>query len=118
MTKSRGIGRGGARANSGPKKKPAAPPTHVEGKGDSEPVIPSGLSAEERRKFLDELADETLANVMANDPSGAARVNAARAVQDRTRGKPLPAKPQDDQCDFDDHWGTLLDAPKPIARAN
>src|SRR4051812_23094817 len=79
MTKSRGIGRGGARPNSGPKPKPIAPAT-------KKPVN-SKLSAQELAKLHVELAIETLSNIAANGAAEAARVSAAKAIVEIAKGE-------------------------------
>jgi hypothetical protein len=131
VTKSKLVGRGGARAGSGRKPKPVAGPAYVAGepRSDAErrqasdasaaPIIPAGLSLEERHKFLEDLADETIATIMATGTSESARVAAARDTRDRIRGRPRPgvaAKPDEPDM-FDDHWGSLLDVQQP-ARKN
>jgi hypothetical protein len=118
MTKSTGVGRGGARPNSGPKKKPIAGPTQVAGAANATPIIPVGLSDEERDKFIAGLCRETLATIMVHGKSESARVAASRELLDRSLGKPKPApatKP--DQSDFfEDGWGDLLKSRQPATR--
>jgi hypothetical protein len=120
MTKSKGVGRGGARPNSGPKKKPIAGQTQVAGAANSGPIIPAGLNAEELKKVCEALAYETLATIARDGASENARVAASRELLDRSLGKPKPgtaAKP--DQNDlFDDGWGTLLKSGQAAGRTN
>jgi hypothetical protein len=130
MTKPTKSKRGGARAGAGRKPKPVAGPTHVAGEPlsgaergpASDPIIPAGLSPEERRKFLDGLADETLATIMATGTSESARVAAARETKDRILGKPKPGTAaQSDKLDVleqPDPWGSLLDVVQQPARKN
>jgi hypothetical protein len=116
MTKSKMVGRGGARAGSGRKKKAVAGPTQVlsdcrsNEDRNSGPIIPVGLGAEDLKQFCENLAYETLATVAVTGTSESARVAASRELLDRSLGKPKPgiaAKP--DQNDlFDDGWGNLL----------
>jgi hypothetical protein len=119
MTKSKGIGRGGARPNSGPKKKPVAGPTQVAGEPNAAPIIPSGLSEEQLRKFCEALAYETLATVATLGASENARVAASRELLDRSLGKPKPGtavNPDQNDLFADDGWGDLLRPP--VAQAN
>jgi hypothetical protein len=112
MTKSRNIGRGGARPGAGRKQKPAAGPTAIGS------IIPPGLDDDGQKKFCEDLALETLATIAATGTSESARVAASRELLDRTRGKPSPAKPAEaDQGDAGDHWGELLGSGKPTAKA-
>jgi hypothetical protein len=121
MTKSKLVGRGGARPGAGRKQKPVAGPTCVAGElrsggersptaDTSGPIIPAGLSEEEIDKFCRAVARETLVTVAMTGTSESARVAASRELNDRILGKPKPgtaAKP--DQSDmFDDGWGNLL----------
>jgi hypothetical protein len=107
MTKSRNIGRGGARPGAGRKAKPVAGPTEI-GFGAA-PIIPPGLDDEGQRKFCESLAFETLATIAATGTSESARVAASRELLDRCRGKPSPAKPAEaEQSDAGDHWEGLL----------
>src|ERR1019366_1935178 len=91
MTKAKGD-HGGKRIGAGRKAKPRAGPTRMAGDSGSpfDTIIPANLSPEERRKFLDGLADETLATIMATGTSESARVAAARETKDRILGKPQP----------------------------
>ena len=121
VTKSKLVGRGGARAGAGRKRKPVAGPTHVVGdprsvdeRGSdanaSAPIIPANLSAEDLKKFCEALAFETLATIAVTGTSEPARVAASRELLDRAQGKPKPgtaAKPDSPDL-FDDGWGTLL----------
>ena len=121
MTKSTGVGRGGVRPNSGPKKKPIAGPTQVAGAANAAPIIPAGLSDEDRDKFIAGLCRETLATIMVHGKSESARVAAVREFHDRILGKPRPgvaANP--DQLELGgDGWGDLLKSKQPAAwRAN
>ena len=131
MTKSKMVGRGGARVGSGRKRKPVAAPTIVAGKINPEselnsvgprfPIVPVGLDAEDLKKFCETLAYETLATVAVTGTSESARVAASRELLDRSLGKPKPApatKP--DQSDFfEDGWGDLLKSRQPASgRAN
>lgn len=127
MTKSKLVGRGGARAGSGRKKKSVAGPTRVVGEIGAQsalisaPIIPIGLSAEDLKQFCETLAYETLATVAVTGTSESARVAASRELLDRSLGKPKPApatKP--DQSDFfEDGWGDLLKSRQQAAgRAN
>jgi hypothetical protein len=123
MTKSKGIGRGGARPNSGPKKKPVAGPTQIAGAANAAPIIPADLDADSLRKFCEALAFETLATIAATGASEPARVAASRELLDRSRGKPAPgtaAKPDAPGADDADGWGDLLSArpSQPAGRAN
>ena len=126
MTKSKGVGRGGARPNSGPKKKPVAGPTHLAGKFEeselgetrSAPIIPANLSPEDLKKFCEALAFETLATIAVTGTSEPARVAASRELLDRSRGKPAPgtaAKPDQSELFTDDGWNGLLDSRQPAA---
>jgi hypothetical protein len=112
MTKSRNIGRGGARPGAGRKAKPVAGPTAIGS------IIPPGLDDDGQRKFCETLALETLATIAATGTSESARVAASRELLDRTRGKPSPAtKPADaDQGEASDHWDGLLGS-KPASAA-
>jgi hypothetical protein len=121
MTKSKLVGRGGARPGAGRKQKPVAGPTCVASEprtdGDqgsaantSAPIIPANLSAEELKKFCEALAFETLATIAVTGTSEPARVAASRELLDRAQGKPKPgtaAKPDSPDL-FDDGWGNLL----------
>jgi hypothetical protein len=121
VTKTKLVGRGGARAGAGRKRKPVAGPTFVAGesRSDSErdspantsaPIIPANLSAEELKKFCEALAFETLATIAVTGTSEPARVAASKELLDRAQGKPKPgtaAKP-DEPGLFDDGWGNLL----------
>jgi hypothetical protein len=122
MTKSKLVGRGGARPGAGRKQKPVAGPTCVasELRSDGErspaadtsaPIIPANLSAEDLKKFCEALAYETLATVAMTGTSENARVAASRELFDRVQGKPKPgAAAKSDQFDLlaDDGWGNLL----------
>jgi hypothetical protein len=109
MTKSKGIGRGGARPNTGPKRKPVAGPTQVAGAPNAAPIIPPGLSAGDLKTFCEALAYETLATISRDGASENARVAASRELLDRSQGKPTPRPAAKlDQLDLDDGWGTLL----------
>jgi hypothetical protein len=117
MTKSKGIGRGGARPNSGPKKKPVTGPPQVADAANAPSIIPEGLSDEEIVKFKRKAADEALLAVAMYSTSDNARVAAAKELNDRTLGKPKPgaaAKPEQNDL-FDDGWGTLLQSKQPAA---
>jgi hypothetical protein len=126
MTKSRNIGRGGARPGAGRKQKPVAGPTAI-GKffnvpstaqlDEPAPIIPPGTDDEGLRQFCEALAFETLATIAATGTSEAARVAACRELLDRCRGKPSPSKPAEAEADAPDHWGNLLGAGKPVAKA-
>jgi hypothetical protein len=133
VTKSKLIGRGGARAGAGRKPKPVAGPTCVAGElrsdgscgsGDktSVPIIPANLSAEDLKKFCEALAFETLATIAVTGTSEPARVAASKELLDRAQGKPKPGiAAKSDQSDiFDnDGWGDLLKSKQPAAgRAN
>jgi hypothetical protein len=130
VTKSNSIGRGGARAGSGRKPKQVAGPTcpapdrceEPRAADTAAPIIPANLSLEARNKFLDGLADETLATIMATGTSESARVAAARDTKDRILGKPRPGvapnPDQLDQIDQPDPWGSLLDVVQQPARKN
>src|SRR6516164_7017437 len=94
---------GGKRANAGRKPNPA---TQFD---PDQLVIPAGLSAEEKKRFIEERALEWLAQVASNSASDSARVAACKELLDRVCGKPSPAKGADtDQGDVGDHWGELL----------
>src|ERR1019366_2881870 len=104
---------GGKRIGAGRKAKERAGPIRMAGDSGSpsDTIIPANLSAEERNKFLEDLADETIANIMANGTSESARVAAARDTRDRIRGKPRPgfaAKPDEPDLFESDGWGDLL----------
>ena len=104
---------GGKRIGAGRKAKPRAGPTMMarDPGSPSDRIIPANLSPEERNKFLDGLADETLATIMATGTSESARVAAARETKDRILGKPKPgtaAKPDQPDMFADDGWGELL----------
>jgi hypothetical protein len=119
MTKAKGH-HGGKRIGAGRKAKPRAGPTMMAGDSGSpsDTIIPANLSPEERRKFLDGLADETLATIMATGTSESARVAAARETKDRILGKPQPGTAaKSDQLDLlaDDGWGNLLKSGQPAA---
>jgi hypothetical protein len=119
MTKAKGD-HGGKRIGAGRKAKPRAGPTRMAGDSGSpfDTVIPANLSPEERRKFLDGLADETLATIMATGTSESARVAAARETKDRILGKPQPGTAaKSDQLELlaDDGWGTLLKSGQSVA---
>jgi len=119
MTKAKGD-HGGKRIGAGRKAKPRAGPTMMAGDpgSPSDRIIPANLSPEERNKFLDGLADETLATIMATGTSESARVAAARETKDRILGKPKPGTAaKSDQLDLlaDDGWGTLLKSGQPAA---
>ena len=124
MTKSKLVGRGGARPGAGRKPKPAAGPTASESSPAAKecraPIIPTGFSESDLRKLCETLAFETLATIATTGISESARVAASRELLDRSRGKPAPAKPaQKDQPDFfDDGWGELLSRPSSGERAN
>jgi hypothetical protein len=101
---------GGKRIGAGRKAKPRAGSTKMAG-DPGYTIIPANLSLEERNKFLEDLADETIANIMANGTSESARVAAARDTRDRIRGKPRPgfaAKPDEPDLFENDGWGDLL----------
>jgi hypothetical protein len=117
MTKSKGVGRGGARPNSGPKKKPTAGPTQVAGAVGASPIIPAGLNAEELKKVCEALAYETLATIARDGASENARVAASRELLDRSQGKstPRPAAKLDQLDLLDDGWGSLLKPGQPVA---
>jgi hypothetical protein len=129
MTKSKLVGRGGARAGAGRKKKPVAGPTRVVGDSRSDdergsaakasaPIIPANLSAEDLKKFCEALAYETLATIAMTGTSENARVAASRELFDRVQGKPKPgAAAKSDQLDLlaDDGWGNLLMSKQPAA---
>jgi hypothetical protein len=116
MTKSTGVGRGGARPNSGPKKKPIAGPTQVAGAANAAPIIPAGLSDEDRDKFIAGLCRETLATIMVHGKSEGARVAAVREFHDRILGKPKPGTAANpDQFELADDWGDLLKSKQPAA---
>jgi hypothetical protein len=121
MTKSKGIGRGGARPNSGPKKKLTGP-TQTDGAPSAAPIIPEGLSDEEIRKFQEKVAREALVAVAMYSPSDNARVAAAKELNDRSLGKPKPgiaAKPDQPDMFENDGWGELLKPRQPVpGRAN
>jgi hypothetical protein len=118
MTRSRLVGRGGARPGAGRPRKPVAGPTTLDvasSKTERVPVIPVGLSEDDLAKFCETLAFETLATVASTGTSESARVAASRELLDRARGKPKPAPAQSkpEQHDLFDHWGDLLESPKP-----
>jgi hypothetical protein len=129
VTKSKLVGRGGARSGAGRKPKPVAGPTHIAGahRSDEEPgatantstpIIPPNLSPEEKRQYLKGVAEETLATIMVTGTSESARVAAAREALDRAEGKPKPGTAaKSDQLDLlDDGWGGLLTPSQPAAR--
>src|SRR5258708_23853050 len=115
---------GGKRVGAGRKAKPRAGPARMAGDSGSpsDTIIPANLSPEERNKFLDGLADETLATIMATGTSESARVAAARETKDRILGKPKPgtaAKPDQPDMFESDGWGDLLKSRQPApGRAN
>jgi hypothetical protein len=131
VTKSKSVGRGGARAGAGRKPKPVAGPTHVAGKLRSDvekspaaadipaPIIPVGLNAEQLKAFCEALAFETLATVAVTGTSEPARVAASKELLDRAQGKPKPGTAaKSDQLDMlaDDGWGNLLKSGQSAAR--
>ena len=101
---------GGKRANAGRKPTPASQfdPDQL--------VIPAGLSAEEKKRFIEDKALEWLAQVASTSASDSARVAACKELLDRVCGKPAPAKPAEAEADAPDHWGSLLGS-KPAAKA-
>src|ERR1700682_4170549 len=116
---------GGKRIGAGRKAKPRAGPVMMAGdpSSSSDRIIPANLSPEERNKFLDGLADETLATIMATGTNESASVAAARETKDRILGKPKPgtaAKPDQPDMFESDGWGDLLKPRQPAApgRAN
>jgi hypothetical protein len=117
MTKSRHVGRGGARPGAGRPRKPVAGPTAIDGatsKIERTPVIPAGLSEDELKKFCETLAFETLATVASIGTSESARVAASRELLDRARGKSkAPANKKPEQPGLFDDWGDLLESPTP-----
>jgi hypothetical protein len=127
VTKSKLVGRGGARAGSGRKPKPVAGPTYLADSADPEipkenigtaPIIPAGLSAAALKEFCEALAYETLATVAMTGTSESARVAASRELFDRVQGKPKPGTAaKSDQLDLlaDDGWGNLLKSGQPAA---
>jgi hypothetical protein len=101
---------GGKRANAGRKPNPA---TQFD---PDQLVIPAGLSAEEKKRFIEEQALEWLAQVASKSASDSARVAACKELLDRVCGKPSSAKPADaDQSDAGDHWDGLLGSSKPAS---
>jgi hypothetical protein len=129
VTKSKSVGRGGARAGAGRKPKPVAGPTCVAGEsrsggerdsGDkpSSPIIPANLNAEDLKKFCEALAFETLATIAVTGTSEPARVAASKELLDRAQGKPKPGvAAKSDQPDMfeNDGWGDLLKSKQPAA---
>jgi hypothetical protein len=100
---------GGKRANAGRKPNPA---TQFD---PDQLVIPAGLSAEEKKRFIEEQALEWLAQVASSSASDSARVAACKELLDRVCGK-APAKPADtDQSEAGDHWDGLLGNGKPAS---
>jgi hypothetical protein len=118
MTKSRGVGRGGARPGSGPKKKERQ--QIVELSPAATAMITPGMSKQHVDELIDRLALEALARVVSRGHSEAAVVTAARYLLDRTRGKPFEAqRPEPDQRElFDDNWGELLQPERRKDRPN
>jgi hypothetical protein len=109
MTKSRNIGRGGARPGSGPKKKPTAPPI-------TEMPALTGNRVEDD-KTLAVWVRAGLVHIAATGASEAARVAALKELGDRAEGKSKPGiAPKTDQLDLlDDGWGNLLKSGQPTA---
>jgi hypothetical protein len=102
---------GGKRANAGRKPNPA---TQFD---PDQLVIPPGLSAEEKKRFIEEAALEWLAQVASKGASDSARVAACKELLDRVCGK-APAKPAEaDQGEAGDHWDGLLGNGKPPTKA-
>jgi hypothetical protein len=113
MTRSRLVGRGGARPGAGRPRKPVADPTAIAGaqaKPERTPIIPTGLGEDDLKKFCEALAFETLATIAAEGASESARVAASRELLDRAQGKPKAAPaPAQKQESFFDEWDGLLD---------
>lgn len=110
MTRSRGLGRGGARPGAGRKRKQpkhfTVPNQNSEVSSAAPTVLPPTDVSDEALRLA---SRATLLDVMQNGASDAARVSAAREAFDRVDGKALPAKPKgEDQQDMADHWGELL----------
>jgi hypothetical protein len=103
VTKSRNIGRGGARPGSGPKKKPGAGPI-------TEVPATTGKSAEVLAKELTDFAIAGLVKIASEGASESARVTALKEILNRGAGMPKPGTaPKSDQLDLlDDGWGNLL----------
>jgi hypothetical protein len=134
VTKSKLVGRGGARAGAGRKPKPVAGPTYVAGERRSDgeqspaadtpaaPIIPAGLSEEEIDKFCRAVARDTLLTIAMTGTSESARVAASRELNDRSLGKLKPGTAaKADQSDLfeSDGWGDLLKTRQPApGRAN
>ena len=106
MTKTKLVGRGGARPGAGRKKK--SPATEQSSSSDrlTERALPAVPMTNEE---LEHLAKATLVDVLRNSESDNARVAAARDLLDRVRGKPGAAKLDPGQSDMfgnsDDGWG-------------
>jgi hypothetical protein len=107
VTKSRNIGRGGARPGSGPKKKPGAGPI-------TEVPATTGKSAEVLAKELTDFAIAGLVKIASEGASESARVTALKEILNRGAGMPRPgAAAKTDQLELDDGWGTLLTPSQP-----
>ena len=101
MTKSRGIGRGGARPNSGPRKSPPIErPAHT------------GLTAQELAKTRLDLAFATLDQICAEGVTEGAKVAAARVIIETANGKFAKVAAEDAPKPAD-KWGSILDEVRP-----
>ena len=113
MTKSRGIGRGGARPGSGPKPAPKAGPTDMIAAAS----LPREATAAELARVHVVEAIATLALIAREGANEAARVAAAKALVEHGFGKPGPAlrldKPVADASDEGGDWAKLLGEPRP-----
>jgi hypothetical protein len=110
LTKSKNIGRGGARPGSGPKKKPGAGPI------TKLPAL-TGNKIEDDKTLADWVR-AGLVHIAASGASEAARVAALKELGDRAEGKSKPGVAQkSDQPDMfeNDGWGDLLKSKQPAA---
>jgi hypothetical protein len=88
VTKSKGIGRGGARPNTGPKRQPGS----VELSAAAQSVVASlEPKAEVMASGFKSMAIETLAKVMQFSPMDGARVSAAKEMLARADKEEAPA---------------------------
>lgn len=87
MTKSTGVGRGGARPNSGPKAKPRAGKINLQ----SFNKINDEQSVADLAKQYTINAFEVLAHISAEGANEAARVSASKVLLEYAYGKPGPA---------------------------
>jgi hypothetical protein len=84
MTKSRGVGRGGARCGAGrPKRKTAAPITLP---------VPTGLSAQELARARVQMAVSTLAEICLSGVSDVVRVRAAKILIRAAASRSVPPR--------------------------